>query len=186
MRASFSRFPVLGFLARFAVAAALCYALSANAGESDNKQPYSTTAMQLSRAVIAGIRVGAEIAQNKQQISEKVSACVRGIDDYVLAGVYDRLMRERLSAEQIRTLDAFYGSEAGHRFYRWTLNELRKSNNLEIIDPIELSAEEQSRADALHAEGPGKILNDMTSDADADAAATLKREIEAVVTRCTS
>lgn len=152
---------------------------------TENAAP-SKTAIQLSRAVVTGIRVGAESAQAKNAITPGVFDCVNGLDETVLAPVYQRLMIERMSAEDIQKLDAFYGSEAGERFYKWTLNQLRTQQGLPIRTPIDLAQAEQDRANAFHAEGPGKVLNDMTGDGDAAAAKALQEEINKLVSMCVS
>ena len=76
---------------------------------------YSVTALTLSRAVFGGIRAGLEASFREGKVTADTLACVASLDESGLAPVYQSLMREVLSEEVIRKLDAFYGSEAGRR-----------------------------------------------------------------------
>jgi hypothetical protein len=155
----------------------------APAQSSAGKRP-SATAVQLSRAAIAGIRIGAEAALGKGQIKPETDRCVRGLDDAALVTIYDKLLRERFTPQQIRTLDKFYGSEAGKRYFRWTMNTLRSQSGLAVSDPIELSAKERRRADDFQAKAPGKTLNDLTGGGDKAVMDMLNREIQTLLAPC--
>lgn len=155
----------------------------APAQSAAGKRP-SATAVQLSRAAIAGVKIGAEAALSKGQIKPEMDRCVRGLDEAALVAVYDRLLRDRFTPQQIRTLDKFYGSEAGKRFFRWTMNTLRSQNGLPVNDPIELSAKERKRADDFQAKAPGKTLNDITGGGDKAVLDMLNREIQTVLAPC--
>ena len=119
---------------------------------------YSVTALTLSRAVFGGIRAGLEASFREGKVTADTLACVASLDESGLAPVYQSLMREVLSEEDIRKLDAFYGSEAGRRYFRWSLNQLRIQQQLPVTEPMELSQQELDQANAFHASGPGLVL----------------------------
>ena len=112
-------------------------------------------------------------------IAPDTAACFRAIDEIALVPVYEKLMRQRMSAEDIRTLDEFYGSEFGLRYSRWSINSLRTENKLPILDPVDFTKDDQDRAVAFHGHGPGKILAEMGVGADEAG----KQEIEAAIER---
>jgi hypothetical protein len=155
----------------------------APAQSAAGKRP-SATAVQLSRAAIAGIKIGAEAALTKGQIKPEVDRCVRALDEAALVAVYDKLLRDRFTPQQIRTLDKFYGSEAGKRYFRWTMNTLRSQNGLPVNDPIELSAKERKRADDFQAKPPARTLNDITGGSDKAVMDMLNREIQTLLAPC--
>ncbi|MFZ5638664.1 MAG: hypothetical protein ACOY82_18975 [Pseudomonadota bacterium] len=148
------------------------------------EEPPSYTATQMSRAVLAGVHVGLDRAVANGTVAASVEACVRAIDDDALAPLYQRLFRERITPEQIRELDAFYRSDLGQRYFRWSINQLRTQQNLPILDPVDFDTQAQERANAFHATEAGKALTAMSSPEDAAAANAINEAIAALLAPC--
>jgi hypothetical protein len=154
------------------------------AGSGAGEDAPTATARQLSRAVVAGIKIGLEAAESRGTIGPAMATCIRAIDDGALAPVYQRLMAERMTAAEIREVDAFYDSEAGDRYFRWSLNQLRQQQNLPITDPIDYGQEEQKRAEGFHATGAGRKLGELGTDSDAAGKQAIEEAIAAVLAPC--
>jgi hypothetical protein len=148
------------------------------------QDPPSFTATQMSRAVIAGVHVGLDRAVAEGTVSADVESCVRRIDGTALAPLYQRLFRERMSPAQIRELDAFYQSDLGRRFFRWSVNQLRTQQNLPILDPVDFDAQAQERANAFHATDAGKALTAMSTPEDTAAASAIEEAVAALLAPC--
>ncbi len=144
----------------------------------------SYTAGQLSSALIAGVRIGAEKGLVQGQIAAQMGECLGRFPDNALAPIYERLMRERISAEEMRQLDAFYDSDAGRRYFRWSLKQLREQQQLPATDTIELTAEEQDRAQTFHTEGVGRKLNALSDGSDPAADEALRTAMADLVATC--
>jgi hypothetical protein len=144
----------------------------------------SPTARQMSRAVVSGIRIGAEKGLVDGTLAREVHDCVMNMDQDALAPTYQKLMRERMSAMEISVLDEFYDSDTGRRHYQWSLNQLRTQQGMALKVPMDLSEEEIKRAERMHAQGPGKKLSDISDGTDTAAAAVLKQDIQALVATC--
>jgi len=144
----------------------------------------SPTARQMSRAVVSGIRIGAEKGLADGTLAREVHDCAMNMDQDALAPTYQKLMRERMSAMEISVLDEFYDSDAGRRHYQWSLNQLRTQQGLTLKAPMDLSEEEIRRAERMHAQGPGKKLSDISDGTDSAAADALKKDIQTLVATC--
>lgn len=146
--------------------------------------PYSVTARQMSRSTVLGVRIGAESSEKRGKLASGVSKCVRAIDEDALSGVYARLMRERMSAADIQLLDAFYASEVGGRYFRWSINALRTMNNLDIVDPVKFDDDEIQAAEEFHAQGAGKVLSSVSDGTDPAAREAIKHALSPLLASC--
>lgn len=162
----------------------VCSPWSFAAGPDAGGNAPTATARQLSRAVVAGIKIGLEAAESKGTIAPATATCIRAIDDGALAPVYQRLIGERLTAAEIREVDGFYASQAGERYFRWSLNQLRQQQNLPVLDPIEYGQDEQKRAEDFHATGAGRKLGELGTDTDPAGKTALEEAIAATLAPC--
>lgn len=142
------------------------------------------TARQLSRAVIAGVGIGADRAEARGELDPGVVACVRTIDPLSMEPTYRRLLASRFTDAEIALLDAHYASPLGELEWRSSLNALREQHGVPAKEPVTVTPAQQAAMDAFNSTDVGKRLGHMTSEQDAESTRILQEDIAKVIETC--
>lgn len=142
------------------------------------------TARTLSRAVFVGVMIGAEKSAQEGGVSASEMACLRAIDPETLVGTYRRLIEDAFTAEEIATLDAFFGSPLGALEFRRTADLLRVSQGLPPRDSVTLTDAQQREIDAFRSSPLSRRLDRLYEEGNRAARDVVSRDIQAVLRPC--